>query len=360
MRLIKFKPVMRSLAVLVAFLASAPSLFAHYSPVIDTSLSYDAPTLQLISQRAAANQPLIQAGDTLGVVLKATPYGGTIDGVGGYMTFYVPPGMQVVGAQYVRTAGTTNDTYYPINMKGQAAIAVGGLDAVDIPELAGLGLGPNLLGISNAVVNSSGLELGTISGVYGDTGIFYSTDPKTSFGSWTNSGGYYKDSTRTNGYVLTTDFGLKIIPVTEWDGEQEVGYGMISPATALICYPNSSHCMPWGLANDVAGPQSGYAWQFNWQTYSNVIQATGNRSLAMKSSVTNIGPWQRIQYPGSQISKDIPGNPSTALGYVGIDASTVGYNLNAAPLPATTSWTDTTSTKAVRFSLGALYLGKPE
>ena len=62
MRLLNFNPAVRWLAGLVLFLAFSPNLFAHYSLVIDTSLSYDAPTLQIISQRAAANQPLIQAG----------------------------------------------------------------------------------------------------------------------------------------------------------------------------------------------------------------------------------------------------------------------------------------------------------
>ena len=31
---------------------------------------------------------------------------------------------------------------------------------------------------------ATGLHRGTIAGVYGDTGIFYSTDPDTSYGSW--------------------------------------------------------------------------------------------------------------------------------------------------------------------------------
>ena len=60
-----------------------PVACAHNLMQVDTSLTYDAATLQMISQRAALGQPLFQAGDVIGVVLKSTPGPGTLTGVGG-------------------------------------------------------------------------------------------------------------------------------------------------------------------------------------------------------------------------------------------------------------------------------------
>src|SRR6185369_16126140 len=71
-----------------------------------------------------------------------------------------------------------------------------------------------------------------------------------------------------------------------------------------------------------------------------------------------VGPWQRIQYPGSQIAKDQAGLVSSVLGYVGVDAIQVGgaaagVVVDAAnPLPP--------NTNAVRIAHGGIELGRPE
>ena len=71
--------------------------------------------------------------------------------------------------------------YDKVPMKGQSPIATGDgpVGAKSTSELIGLGaVGPNINAVTeNPVVPADGLHRGTIAGVYGDTGIFYSTDP---------------------------------------------------------------------------------------------------------------------------------------------------------------------------------------
>ena len=101
----------------------------------------------------------------------------------------------------------------------------------------------------------------------------------------------------------------------------------------------------------MAGPESGYAWQFD----RDVWQTTGN----MKDAANDLGPWNRIQYPGSQIGKDQPGLESADLGYAGVDASSLGWDMTT-PLSPTLSLTDTISPKAIRWSVGMLLTGRSE
>jgi uncharacterized repeat protein (TIGR01451 family) len=108
---------------------------------------------------------------------------------------------------------------------------------------------------------------------------------------------------------------------------------------------------PWGLASAVAGPQSGYAWQFDKDIYD------ANPARPPIDYLT-VGPWQRIRHPGSQIAKDQAGLLSTAIGYVGVDAIQVGGAAagivvdSANPLPA--------NVNAVRIAHGGIELGRPE
>ncbi len=94
-------------------------------------------------------------------------------------------------------------------------------------------------------------------------------------------------------------------------GTDNVGADVINmPTNALggTAYidPSGNGSTAWGLANAVAGPESGYAWEFDLDTFD----GSGSNSN-VKASVSNVGPWNRIQYPGSTISNDRqdPGNP---------------------------------------------------
>ena len=246
--------------------------------------------------------------------------------------------------------------FVPKPIKGPSIIALGNgpVGSAATTDLVGLSLGPNIVGTTALAVNATGVHNGTIAGVYGDTGVFYSTDPKTVLGSFAANGGY-DGNIGTADNLVKNNSGDLMVPVTQWDAEQLLAFGSVTPAAPIVD-SNGRGNSPWGLASGVAGPESGYAWSFNRGYY---LANPGDPSR-MKNSI-EVGPWKRIQYPGSQASKDQPGLVSSTIGYVGVDASNIGVPLSpATPLPPTLNWTDTTSPKAVRFSYGVLELNRPE
>ena len=329
---------------------------AHNLDMRTDYLGFDKETLDMCSARSAAGQALIQPGDTIGLVMKATPNLGTPTGAGGYSTFFVPVGSQVVNAEYGRLDST--GAFVPMAVKGQSILALGdgARGAKKTTGLIGLTLGPNINGQTASAVDSSGYANGTMVGVYSDTGIFYSTDPKTAWQSWVRTGGYDGKTLTTTDNSVTASSGRVVVPTTRWDAEQLLAFGSSSPVAALLDSVDMRGNAPWGMASAVAGPECGYAWSFD-KTYWDSNPSDPSR---MKHSVT-VGPWRRIKYEGSQSSKDTPGLRSTTTGYAAVDASAIGYDLSPAnPLPATTSWTDNTSPKAVRIAWGNTELYHPE
>ncbi|MDP1587820.1 MAG: SdrD B-like domain-containing protein, partial [Prosthecobacter sp.] len=319
-------------------------------------LVFDQETMAMIQQRAKAGQQLLRAGDTIGLVIKATPDVGTPTGAGGYSTFFIPVGTQVVGAQYGYI--DSKGAFVTIPMKGQSILALGdgSEGSKTSSSLIGLQLGPNITGQTSLVVSSTGAHRGTMAGVYADTGIFYSTDPKTVWQSWVMSGGLDGNLSTTADNYITNNSGDVVIPTTRWDAEQLLAWGSKSPA-ALIDSQDQRGNTPWGMGSGAAGPESGYAWHFD----KTVWDAQAANASRMKLSVSNMGPWQRIRYAGSMASKDEPGKKGTMLGYVGADASEIGFELSPAnPLPPTTSWSDSTSPKSIRMAWGNLELFRPE
>lgn len=264
--------------VLTALLSALPGfLMAHNLDTRSTSISFADDYIALMAQRAAAEQHSMQVGDEAWVIIKTTPGPGTKTGVGGYQTFYVPPWAQVLDVAYVLPDPTHPSGYAPIPMKGQSPIAIGDgpSGAKSTPELIGFTLpGTNALGITRSPVSESGVHLGTIAGVYADTGIFYSTDPRTAFNSYGAApvGGsppLINNSGDTVGewYAVNVDDPTVLGVMTLWDSYQLRAYG--NKAGPIIDYPDQRGNAPWGLANAVAGPQSGYAWEFDYETYLN-------------------------------------------------------------------------------------------
>ena len=319
-------------------------------------LGYDQDTLNMLQARAAAGQVLLQPGDTVGLVMKATPDSGTPTGAGGYSTFFIPVGTQLVKADYGRIDDT--GAFIPSAVKGQSILALGdGARGSKLTSgLVGLQLGPNINGQTALAVDASGYANGTMVGVYSDTGIFYSTDPKTAWQSWVNTGGLDRSLSTTADNSVTTSSGRVVIPSTRWDAEQLLAFGVLSPTPAILDPVDARGNAPWGMASAVAGPECGYAWAFD-KTYWDAHPSDPSR---MKNSVT-VGPWRRIKYDGSASSKDTPGLKSTQTGYANADASSIGFDLSPSnPLPPTTSWSDTTSPKAVRIAWGNIELYRPE
>jgi len=347
--------VTRSLALLGLGLTLAMASWAILTVLahnVDQRMNwmfYDSDTLDQFNVRAGAGQNLIQVGDELGVILKATPEpSGATTGVGDYIDFYVPIGTQVVDLGYALPDGAGGFQIVP--MKGQSIMPIGDgpVGAEVTSELIGLTLGPNITGQTEDSVSASGLHRGTLAGVYADTGIFYSTDPSTAWQSWADH--------PSGNFSITNNRGEVVFPNNQWDAEQLLAYGSKSPSDPIVD-PDGRGSTPWGLGSAVAGSQSGYAWEFDWELW----EASAKTAADMRDAADGAGPWQRIAYPGAQASLDQAGLDSSELGFAGTDASTLGTVVSpATPLPPTVSTTDSTSPKVVRWSVGQLSFGRPE
>lgn len=349
-----------------------PTALAHNLNADAVYIYFDPDTQTYLDGLIATNQrpvgtPLLQPGDELGLIIKAVPLDGTTTGVGGYTTFYVPNGVQVVDAAYLMPGDLNADGitgYDKVPMKGQAQMPIVGAGGGPTVSLVGISRGPNILGVTSPIVNASNVPLGTVVGVYGDTGIFYSTAPETAFGTY-SGGSLTNNSGDTVG--LRTILGATL---NKWDAWQMAGYGIkgtTNPAypSAAIIDSNQRGYAPWGLANVVAGPQSGYAWEFDLEAYKTCTGgSTAPNAACINTATSQIGPWQRIKYPGSQISDDPPGgspNPPYAEPYTrGTDASNVGFDLTAGDLPQTVSQTDGASPNAIRWGYGQQTQNRPE
>ncbi len=346
---------------------------AHNLDTRATSIHFGSDFLQTMATRAGLGQPLVQVGDKFWVVIKTVPGPGTETGVGGYQTFYVPPGVKVHSAAYVQQVPTSVDPrgFVEISMKGQSPIAIGDgpIGAKTDANLIGLTLpGVNGLGFNNAPVDAAGKHRGTIAGVYADTGIFYSDDSRTAFYTYKSpSSGIEPGGTEpllknnsgdtVGEYDAANVVAPEILGVTTlWDAYQEIGYGSAGlPEISVVDPGDQRGNAPWGLASAVAGPQSGYAWEFDYAAYKSTV----GTKLAKVQAAVKIGPWKRVKYPGSQISKDQPGLISAALGYAGVDASTLGLDLND---PGTTleRQSNGTGVNAIRFAIGQLQINRQE
>lgn len=354
--------VVRSLlvAAVAALTLQASSVVAHN---LGTQLVYmypDPATQALLDSRVNnTGTPLLMNGDEIGLIIKVVPQDGTTTGVGGHVDFYVPNGVTVVGAQYVVPDGLGGFAMVP--MKGQSPIAIGDgtVGATTTANLVGLTLGPNINGVTEAATTGTGLHRGTIAGVYGDTGIFYSTSPDTAYGSWVASGGFDQNTGTGGDNAIRNNDNEVMTPYNKWDAEQMLGFGVrTTPLAAPVIDPvDGRGNAPWGVASGVAGPQSGYGWDFDWDFW----RTSGMTAADARASLDQFGPWNRIRYPGSRISQDQAGLISNVIGFANVDGSGVGTVVSpGSPLPSTVSQTDLTSPKAIRWAIGQLTEFQPE
>ena len=167
-----------------------------------------------------------------------------------------------------------------------------------------------------------------------------------------------------NGQTLTNNSGDVVVPCNKWDAGQLYAWGVKGTSftgAGAPARPSSITATAAATRRGVsppasAGPQSGYAWNFNWNEWV----SSGKDAAAMRAAMgtDEIGPWKRIQYDGDRISYDQPGLISTVLGYASKDAGNLGVPVSA--LPLTSSQTDATSPKAIRWAVGQLTAFRPE
>ena len=332
---------------------NASVVYVYFDP--DTQAFLDA---RITAPGWSPPQPMLQVGDELGLIIKAVPDLGTTTGVGGYTTFYIPNGLQVVDAAFLQPSDAVADGitgWDKIPAKGQARMPSVGAGGEPTVSLVGITRGPNILGVTSPIVTAGNTNLGTLPGVYGDTGIFYSTAPETAFGTY-SGGAITNNSGDTVG--IRTILGTTL---NKWDAWQMAGFGIkgtTNPAypSAALIDSNQRGYAPWGLANVVAGPQSGYAWEFDFAKYTacDPTPTASPTTACIDQATQDIGPWQRIKYPGSQFSDDPPGaNPPVQPYTRGADASNSGFDLTMGDLPQTTGQANGTP-NAVRFAYGQL------
>lgn len=288
--------MLRKLIVLWLGVMIACTARADYVGELETTKYFDDATITLIQSRLGAGQNL-QVGDEISYFIQFTPTdnGGMVGG-GGFVTDYIPAGTQVVGAQFVRLNG--DGTYTQIAPPSPAAV---------LPYYVPF---------------------------YSDTGIFYSTDPRTVVYTAPAS----PTITAGNGYA-TIGGGCKGISLpstthNSWDSAM---------VTAFAAAPRNK-------TGTCAVPP---ATTYNAATAINGLSpVAGPDAYLTKDSAGAAGPWQRIAYPGSYIGTRLGiasyGMTNACIGGVPTSA---GYNLSSAnPLPA--------NTNAVRFAAGKVTVGE--
>jgi len=290
-----------------------------------------------------------QVGDILTFVFQFTPVpNGASRGAGGYITEYIPPNTEVVGARIIDALGNTiapqrgpqmDDGWGPRGRHG---------------EFDGLGLAQ-----------------GSLSQVYADTGIFYSTDaltarnPANAFITVFNGLEMTPKPTGVGGLEDLLGTNGSAYAHNEWDRFQAYAYGIDGGVVVQDGKGNT----PFMYGSAVAGPQTHY--QFQKVPTPACSDGMNNDADALTdypddpecasaldddetaASDGPVGPWNRIRYAGSEIAVGVATDCESCAGdYVRVGTPTdLGWDLSADnPLPS--------NANAVRFAVGELIVGQ--
>ena len=250
-----------------------------------------------------------------------------LGGMNGYLTEYVPPNLQVVG---VRLMDENGETVVP-NLPGYAVNGCGrGCDGY------------------TAVPCASGtcdLDDGSIAQLYADTGIFYSTDPRTA-----------RDPSDA---FITVDNGIMIVE-PRYVSDINTVLGLTAPYFAHNAW-DVTQIDAFAIRNG-QGNASGNDGQGNTpHRYGSPVAGSlthyGFEATDVGARIEfngNTGPWNRVLYPGSTIGTGsaVSSRVGTGLSRMTLDASSMGFDVTPnAPLPS--------STNALRVATGEVRAGNP-
>jgi len=252
-------------------------------------------------------------------------------GLQGYLTEYVPNNTRVVGVRLMDENGLTIRPRHPGLAPNGCGSACNGFGAV------------------NSGSGARDLDDGTISQLYADTGMFYSLASETR----TTRNPAASFITLTNGTLMSPE-PKSVGPIADllgagsdryvhnaWDWHQVLAYGHTMSET------KGTGNTPYLYGSPVAGPDTHYLYE---ATYVGVLIQFND----------TVGPWQRIQYPGSlkgygisEDDLDSMGDPThDALMRSVIDVSGTGFDVTPSnPLPA--------GVKALRMAMGETWVGEP-
>lgn len=337
-------------AVAMCLLMFAVGALAHSVGQVQTTKFLSPQTIQLLQNRIAAGQPGgFQVGDVMTYIIQFTPVrNGANTGVAGYITDYIPPGTEVVGASFVQKDGSGN-------FSNIAPALPGGIDSGwgnrgQKTFLATSPFGTNAYDPTGrcalaapAFTNNCNARLTEL---HADTGIFYSTDARTAVFPALPT----RVQQSTNGYNIAPTAANQLNPIIGqaqatthnlWDANQTNAFGSTQAGIDALATPKSTvlsagnagtGATPYFAGSVVAGPQTGYQ-----------LDNTGA-----------VGPWQRIAYAGSRIGDPTTGPALAAdlsITAIGGLPTSAGVALStAAALPATTN--------AVRWAAGKLQVGE--
>lgn len=342
-------------ACALGFAALLPvNTYADSVGQVQTTKYFAPETVALLKQRAqdvANGVPGavmgFQAGDTVNYIIQFTPIAnGATVGAGGYITDYIPANTLVTNAQFVQPDGMGG--FYQTAPPAPATMPDGWGNRATFAYTPGWTNDPYTLNQCALVAKTTANCAGSLAQLVADTGIFYSTDPRTAvFVDPSTDGRVRQWSAPTgNGYNVTPSAGAGLItlmggPVGAasthnlWDAAMTNAFGTL-PAVALAILPPSAGnaaivtsgkgAAPYNAASPVAGPDSGYQLDYTGQ----------------------VGPWQRVYYPGSMVGSNASG-PALAIGTPTVTAMPTSAGVSF-PLPA--------STNALRWSAGRLTVGQ--
>ncbi|RMH43477.1 MAG: DUF11 domain-containing protein, partial [Deltaproteobacteria bacterium] len=298
---------------------------------VQTSKRITAETVALIdpesgtSTGGGSSEVRLAVGDVITFRFQFTPVpNGAVRGLGGYITDYIPPNTQVVGARIVDRFGNT------------VTPRPGGLTADGWGQRGPGNFPPPL-------------QEGSMSQLYADTGIFFSTDPRTARNPSdqliTVFNGIPMNPPPTGGNQLDERLGIPnggtLYAHNQWDWVQTMAFGTkgeLGPPVGGDIRVDGKGNTPHRYGSAVAGPDTWYGLEAT-QTGADLIEAAGNT-----------GPWQRIYYPGSTTGVGSAATGAGTATRVGVPTA-AGWDLSVDnPLPV--------GTNAVRYAVGELVVGE--
>src|SRR3972149_9115539 len=256
---------------------------------VQTSIFMAPETVDFLKQKALLGSPGLAVGDTYSYIAQFTPVPNhSNNGLGGYLTFYVPGGSEVIGAAIVKPN------------------VFGGYDAI-APSLPGPGpdgwgsRGRQSFSVApwntafNALCGTYGQPVGQCNGgiaqLYADTGIFYSTDSRTALFVGPDTDNIIRHS--VNGYKINPTANNQLLGILNydearthnlWDASMTNAFGTgklptNEPKSSTPKAGSGAGATPFTAGSPVAGSDSGFK-----------LDYTGL-----------VGPWQRIFYNGSRV-----------------------------------------------------------
>lgn len=349
------------LVAVSCLLAVAATAKADSVAQVGTSVRISRATADLIDPQgrpgmmSMGSMTAARPGDVLTYVVHFTPVpNGAVRGLGGYITVYVPRNVEVVGARIVDSTGATVP---PLR---------GGL--------ASDGCGPR--GCTGYGTDTAGadLEEGSLSQLYADTGVFFSTDPLTQ--RIPHGIGADEFLTVFNGIEMNPEpTGINNIgdilgtpgpyyAHNQWDWIQVMAFGN-GDGTSINT--NGDGNTPHLYGSAVAGPETWYPYEASYTGAVTSGMTTFDPTLVVASTTT--GPWERVRTLGGEIGRlgnappvPDPGIP-TRIGVLAEDPGTgaaMGRALHGgAPLPAFDAAAPTDPyTRALRYAVGELVVGE--